>query len=118
MGPRLRPTARTALVREVTSWRRRRRVSHVLTAEVPERAQPAPDQLGDSSDALRRALVALPPRQRAVVVLRFYDDMSEADVATALGISRGSVKQHTHRAIVSLRATLSADAHLIEEMDR
>jgi DNA-directed RNA polymerase specialized sigma24 family protein len=44
--------------------------------------------------------------------------MSEADVATALGISRGTVKQHTHRAIASLRAALANDPQLIEETDR
>jgi RNA polymerase sigma-70 factor, ECF subfamily len=109
---------RTALVREVTSWHRRRRVKHVLTAQVPERAQPTADEASDSPESLRRALIALPPRQRAVVVLRFYDDMSEADIAAALGISRGSVKQHTHRAIASLRATLNTEPHLIEETNR
>jgi RNA polymerase sigma-70 factor (ECF subfamily) len=109
---------RTALVREVTSWRRRRRVSHVLTADVPEPAPSGLDEPIAASEPLRQALVALPPRQRAVVVLRFYDDMSEADVATALGISRGSVKQHTHRAMTSLRAALTSEAQLIEETDR
>lgn len=109
---------RKALVREVSSWRRRRRVSHVLTAEVPEPPQQAPDEASEASEALRSAMRALSPRQRAVVVLRFYDDVSEADVATALGISRGSVKQHTHRAITSLRAALCSTAELIEETDR
>jgi RNA polymerase sigma-70 factor (sigma-E family) len=109
---------RKALVREVTSWHRRRRITHVLTPAPPERPDPAPEEPSDAAEALRDALVGLPPRQRAVVVLRFYDDMSEADVATALGISRGSVKQHTHRALASLRAALGAPADLIEETER
>jgi RNA polymerase sigma-70 factor, ECF subfamily len=109
---------RKALVREVSSWHRRRRVTHILTAAPPENAAIAADEPTDASESLRKALIALPPRQRAAVVLRFYGDMSEADVATALGISRGSVKQHTHRAITSLRAALATDPQLIEETDR
>jgi RNA polymerase sigma-70 factor (sigma-E family) len=106
---------RKALVREVSSWHRRRRVHHVLTAEVPE--QTTNTDQPDTTEDLRTALVSLSPRQRAVVVLRFYDDMSEADVADALGISRGSVKQHTHRALAALRVALD-NAPLIEETDR
>jgi RNA polymerase sigma-70 factor (sigma-E family) len=109
---------RKALVREVSSWRRRRRVTHVLTAEVPDLAHHSVDEASEASESLRTAMLALPPRQRAVVVLRYFDDMSEADVATALGISRGSVKQHTHRALASLRAALGTSAELIEETDR
>lgn len=119
--PRIRAAAaaeaycRKALVREVSSWHRRRRVRHVLTAEVPEPPPAAASEPSDDADRLRWAMLALSPRQRAVVVLRFYDDMSETDVATALGISRGSVKQHTHRALASLRLALGADSELIEE---
>jgi RNA polymerase sigma-70 factor (sigma-E family) len=107
---------RTALVREVSSWRRRRRVQHVLTADPPDRPQIV-DEESDVAERLRRALVGLPPRQRAVVVLRYYDDMSEADVAAALGISAGSVKQHLHRAVAALRAAL-AHPELLEENER
>lgn len=107
---------RTALVREVSSWRRRRRVQHVLTADPPDRPQVV-DEASDVAERLKRALVGLPPRQRAVIVLRYYDDMSEADVAAALGISPGSVKQHLHRAVAALRAAL-AQPELIEENER
>jgi RNA polymerase sigma-70 factor (sigma-E family) len=108
---------RTALVREVSSWRRTRQVRHVLTAEVPERIHPTDSAPSAPDDALRRALIALPPRQRAVVVLRYYDDMSEAEIAAALDVSRGTVKQHTHRGLATLRSVLGDD-HLVEETDR
>lgn len=55
------------------------------------------------------ALATLSARQRAVVVLRFLDDLSEAETATALGISPGAVKTHSHRALARLRTTLQED---------
>ena len=55
------------------------------------------------------ALKALPARQREVVVLRYYADLSEAQIAAAMGISRGAVKAHTSRAKGSLRAILGTD---------
>ncbi|MGN6173154.1 MAG: SigE family RNA polymerase sigma factor [Streptosporangiaceae bacterium] len=52
------------------------------------------------------ALRALPPRQREALVLRYYLDLSEAQIAGAMGISRGAVKSHTARAIAAMRAVL------------
>jgi len=57
-------------------------------------------------DEVWNAIMALSPRQRAVVALRFYEDMKEADIATALGLSVGAVKKHTDRAMAKLRAQL------------
>jgi RNA polymerase sigma-70 factor (sigma-E family) len=54
-------------------------------------------------DALRR----LPQRQREVLALRYYLDLSEADIADALGISRGAVKSHASRGVAALRAVLA-----------
>ena len=56
--------------------------------------------------AVIAALHGLPARQREVVVLRYYADLSEAEIATAMGISRGAVKSHTARGMTALRAAL------------
>ena len=56
-------------------------------------------------DALRSALAGLPPRQRACVVLRYFDDLSVAETAAVLGCSQGTVKSQTSRALASLRCT-------------
>ena len=54
----------------------------------------------------------LPPQQRAVVVLRYYEDLSEAEIAETLGCSRGNVKSTAHRALKNLRAAIgSPDLH-------
>lgn len=55
-------------------------------------------------------LKSLPPRQRAVIVLRYFEDLSEAQIAEALGCSRGNVKSTAHRALKALRAALGSDA--------
>jgi RNA polymerase sigma factor (sigma-70 family) len=79
-------------------------------AEVPDRVvSDVADQHGER-DRLRRAIAALPPRQRAVVVLRFLADLSEADAARTLGCTAGTVKSQTSRALTSLR-------RLIGELD-
>ncbi|MDW5327508.1 SigE family RNA polymerase sigma factor [Plantactinospora sp. KLBMP9567] len=80
-------------------WRRRRREN--LVADVPDR--PAPAGPDSDADELRRALRALPPRQRAVVVLRHYEDLSERQVAEALNCSVGTVKSQYSRAMAKLR---------------
>jgi RNA polymerase sigma factor (sigma-70 family) len=59
------------------------------------------------------ALEALPPRMRAVIVLRYYEDLSEADTAAALGCSTGSVKSQASRGLARLRVELSPDAELV-----
>lgn len=87
----------------VDAWRRR--TGDVLVAEPPDR--PAGEQVQDGHadrDEADRALSVLTARERAVVVLRFYEDMTEADVAAALGMPLGSVKSTGHRALGKLRA--------------
>ena len=59
-----------------------------------------------SRSSVRAALDALSPRQREVIVLRYYADLSEAQIAAALGVSTGAVKSHAARALDSLRAAL------------
>jgi RNA polymerase sigma-70 factor (sigma-E family) len=95
---------RRAIVnRHISVWRRTRRER--LVAETPEGAYD--DQRG-RDDELWAALAALPPRQRAVIVLRFYEDLTEADTAAALGCSVGTVKSQAHKALTRLRAQATA----------
>jgi RNA polymerase sigma factor (sigma-70 family) len=56
--------------------------------------------------AVVRALSALPARQREALVLKYYGDLSEADIASTMGISRGAVKSHTARGMAALRSVL------------
>lgn len=99
--------ARRSVLNAALSWRRRRRI-----AEVPLRAAadpPAPADPGARLDAeLIRALRALPPRMRAVVVLRYVEDRSEAETADLLGCSTGTVKSSGHRGLARLRQHLES----------
>jgi len=71
----------------------------------------APTLVRDRRSAVLDALRALPTRQREVLVLRHYLDMSEVEIAETLGISRGSVKAHASRGSAALRALLSDRLH-------
>ena len=59
--------------------------------------------------AVVSALRTLPPRQREALVLRYYGDLSEAQIAGAMGISKGAVKSHTARAMIALRSVLERE---------
>jgi RNA polymerase sigma-70 factor (sigma-E family) len=102
---------RRAMVNTHISWWRRRRVQEFPTDELPDQA--VADHAGDSdlSETLRRAIDRLPHRMRAAVVLRYYEDMTEAEVAERLGVSLGTVKSTVSRAVAKLRidAELLAD---------
>jgi RNA polymerase sigma-70 factor (sigma-E family) len=95
------PYIRKILARESVSRWRRRRWREVATDELPELAV-APQDPGDSLD-LREALARLAPRQRAVIVLRFYEDLTERQTAEALGVGVGTVKSQTRDALARLR---------------
>jgi RNA polymerase sigma-70 factor (sigma-E family) len=89
-----------------TGWARRvTLVDSSLTPELAARAESDPATRLD----VRAALATLPPRQRAVIVLRFLHDMSVEQTAEALGCSTGTVKSQTARAITTLRRRLGAD---------
>lgn len=93
--------ARQVLVRTYLAERRLRRSHEVPTSTVPDRAGPDPDNA--SRLDVQRALAALPVKQRAVIVLRYWLDLSVTETATLLGISEGTVKSHTARALTALR---------------
>jgi RNA polymerase sigma-70 factor (sigma-E family) len=126
--------AQEALVRLWQRWRRVRRLEHPAAwlhrvainlaiddhrrrgAErraldrmaAPATMVPPPSELGDD---VRSALLRLPERQRAAVVLRYLVDLSVAEVAAALGLSEGATRALTHRAVEALRA----DVDLVDE---
>ena len=95
---------RRMAVNEVLGTRRRpafRRERYVDAEPAPA---PSPEPSLADRDAVWRAVSALPPRQRAVVVLRYYEDLSEAEIAEVLGCSRGTVKSQAYDALARLRA--------------
>jgi RNA polymerase sigma-70 factor (sigma-E family) len=105
--PRIRPEtleayARKVVVNEALGWLRRRRRDN-LTDAVPD----APEAGAHESPLdVGRALALLPAQQRAIVALRFLDDLPVAEVARVLDIADGTVKSQTSRALDTLRAHL------------
>jgi RNA polymerase sigma-70 factor (sigma-E family) len=97
------PYVRRALATTYATWWRRRWRGERPTGELPDRGHPPATAPVEDRDALWRALGALPRRQRAVVVLRYYEDLSEAETAAALGISTGTVKSQSAKALAALR---------------
>ncbi|MET7679514.1 SigE family RNA polymerase sigma factor [Streptomyces sp. NPDC005423] len=97
---------RRALLNTRTSQWRKRKVDEFACEELPEpepggAADPAEQQV--LHDAMWRAILKLPARQRAMVVLRYYEDLSEAQTAEVLGVSVGTVKSAVSRALGKLR---------------
>ncbi len=107
---------RKIMINTWASWWRRRWRGEVPAADLPEQAGPDGYAGVDHRQALRSALAKLPPRQRAVVVLRYHQDLSEAQVAELLGISVGTVKSQGARALASLRAQSALEPYRIEPM--
>ena len=93
--------------------RRRSFAARLLLMEPPDEAQASAEQEAaghDLSDSLWRGLQQLPGRQREVLVLRYYLDQSEAEIAETLGISRGSVKTHASRGLAALARRLDMES--------
>ncbi|MEO3829656.1 SigE family RNA polymerase sigma factor [Actinomadura sp. B10D3] len=87
----------------ISAWRRRRRER--LVRSVPEGRYDDPGlDRAEHDPRLWEALTALPQRQRAVLVLRYYEDLSDEEIAETLGISRGTVRSQAARALDKLRA--------------
>jgi RNA polymerase sigma-70 factor (ECF subfamily) len=89
----------------VSSWRRRWHLERPTDA-VPDRMVDVRADAAEDHLLLWQLVRQLPARQRAVLVLRFYEDMSEAETAEVLGLSRGTVKSHASRGLAALRGKL------------
>jgi RNA polymerase sigma-70 factor (sigma-E family) len=104
------PYVRTILVRQNVSRWRSRRWREVTTDSPPDTAVAGEGAVGvedvDDRMALHGALGLLAPRQRAVIVLRYYEDLTEVETAAALGIAVGTVKSQTRDALRRLREVL------------
>ena len=99
---------RRTMYRENISLWRRRRLTELPTQAVPEpRHEPsAADPVDRSTDrmVLRDALMRLGPKQRTVLVLRYFEDLTEQQTADLLGISVGTVKSQSHKALHAMRS--------------
>ncbi|MGH3745038.1 MAG: SigE family RNA polymerase sigma factor [Mycobacteriales bacterium] len=105
---------RKVLVNTYVSWWRRRWRGEVPTDQLPERPADGTDL--EQRDVVWTALGRLPRRMRAVVVLRYYEDLSEAEIARVLGISPGTVKSQCSKALAHLRVDPTLTSH--SAMDR
>lgn len=109
--------ARRVVVNAAIDRGRRRSSRELATAEIRDASGSEPDR--DTRIVLRRALLRVPARRRACLVLRFLEDMSVAGAAEALDCSEGTVKSQVSRGLDDLRAALSAEGlseHLLEEV--
>jgi RNA polymerase sigma-70 factor (sigma-E family) len=105
---------RRVLLSTFLTWNRRRWRGELSVATLPERAE-VRDAFADVDlrAPVHAALRELPPRQRAVVVLRYFDDLTEAQAAEVLGCSVGTVKSQNAKALAKLREC----AHLRPALD-
>ena len=111
------PERALAYLRQTVVNRSRSALRH-RSVEVRHAPAPMPDAASAEHGAMGRleqqevirALSRLPERQREVLVLRYYSDLSEADIAETIGISRGAVKSHAFRGMAALRTTLEQTA--------
>ncbi|WP_079408523.1 SigE family RNA polymerase sigma factor [Streptomyces sp. 3211] len=94
---------RTTMVRLLVKDRRRKWHGEVPAEQLPEVSFPGHEDQTATGIAVRQVLQTLPPAQRAVLVLRYYHQLSEEEIAGALGCSRGTVKSRAARALTALR---------------
>jgi len=109
------PYVRRVLVTSAASWRRRRTTQEIVDLPAQDRA--GPDATDDVAErhSMAEALECLPPRMRAVLVLRYAEDLSEASAAEALGISISTVRSQTVRGLARLRVVLADERRTVLE---
>lgn len=103
----LEPYVRRTMVTTYLSWRRRKAWSEQPTAVVPDAAGADVAAGVDERDLMWSALAGLSRQQRAVLVLRYYEDLSEDEIAATLGCSVGAVKSSAARGLARLRVSES-----------
>lgn len=109
---------RKVMVNSYASWYRRKAATEIVTAD-PEQDAVIADEAErvDDRDAMWRALLTLSPKQRAVVVLRYYEELTESEIAAVMGTTTGTVKSHAVRALRRLAGVLTdADGAGAREM--
>ena len=105
--------ARRSIVTTAISWRRRRSFHARPAQTIPEQAQPDGTDAIATHDVMWAELGALPPRQRAAIVLRYYEDLSEAETAQVMGCAVGTVKSQVSTGLQRLRRRLGPDLALL-----
>jgi len=109
---------RKVMVNSYASWYRRHGSRETVTANPAENVITEDEaRRVDDRDAVWRALLTLPPRQRAVIVLRYYEDLSEAEISAVMGTAPGTVKSQSARAIRRLAAVLAASGPAMKATD-
>lgn len=102
---------RRMVTNEYLSWRRRRAARNISSTHstLDALSAPAADHAEGHAerDAMRARIASLPRKQRAAILLRYYEDCTDAEIAEALGCSPGTVRSHISRALGSLRAAES-----------
>lgn len=104
---------RKILVNTYSTWWRRKWNGEVPTGELPERLPQQPDS--ETPYDVRAALAGLPKRQRAVIVLRYFEDLTEAETARLLECSIGTVKSQTSKALAKLRIDPNLEPSGVQE---
>lgn len=101
--------ARRAVVNEYLRRRRLRSATELVTDVLPDVASAPPDAMVAERDAMWRALGVLPGRQRAALVLRYYEDLPDRDIAAVLDCRQATVRSLIARGLHALRASAAAD---------
>ena len=111
------PYVRRVMVTTSVSWWRRRWKAEVPTEDLPEPRTSTTGSAAPDALDLWAAIGHLPARQRAVIVLRYYEDLSEAETARVLDCSAGAVKSHCSRALAKLRVDAALEP-MVDERSR
>ena len=93
---------------QVSGWRRRAGHREATMSDMPDEAAAAAYASAETRLTLQQALRGLPAGKRAVLVLRYFEDLPETQVAAILGCSVGTVRSQTHKALTQLRAALAS----------